>query len=408
VAVGRVFGARVRAAPTSVRGRRGRDAATVRKRTVLVLGLAALALAAAACAPNATQSALEPKGPYAQKSYDLFVPVFWVAVGIFVIVEGALVLFAIRYRHRKNRTTIPAQVHGNTRLEIAWTILPTLILAGVAVPTIATIWDLAAKPTGNVLEVNVLGHQWWWEFDYPDQNIITANVLHIPTDRPVYVTLCAAGFGYGAGPPSEPGPPGPNACQGGKGQPPAAGIGASVIHSFWVPALAGTTDVVPGQTNYMTIQADEPGVYPGQCKEFCGYAHAEMKFTVVAQAPADFEQWVREQQAGAVAPPAGSEAAKGFEVFQADLPAGGHCTDCHAIDGLESAQGGPILANGAPNLTHFESRSCFAGCALANTDGNLRRWLEDPSAVKYGSFMPDYGLSREQIDKLIAFLNTLE
>jgi cytochrome c oxidase subunit 2 len=381
----------------------------VRKRTVLVPGLAALALAAAACAPNATQSALEPKGPYAQKSYDLFVPVFWVAVGIFVIVEGMLLLFAIRYRHRKTRTTIPPQVHGNTRLEIAWTILPTLILAGVAVPTIATIWDLAAKPTGNVLEVNVLGHQWWWGFDYPDQKIITANVLHIPTDRPVYLTLCAAGFGYGAGPPSEPGPPGPNACQTGPpdGVPPAA-IGASVIHSFWVPALAGTTDVVPGQTNYMTIQADEPGVYPGQCKEFCGYAHAEMKFTVVAHAPADFEQWVREQQAGAVAPSAGSEAAKGFEVFQADLPAGGHCTDCHAIDGLETAEGQPILANGAPNLTHFESRSCFAGCSLANTDENLRRWLEDPSAVKYGSFMPDYGLSAQQIDQLIAFLNTLE
>ena len=142
----------------------------------MVLGLVALALVAAACAPNATQSALEPKGPYAQKSFDLFVPVFWVAVAIFVIVEGLLVLFVFRYRHRRNQTPrIPAQVHGNTRLEIAWTILPTLILAGVAVPTIATIWDLAAKPTGDVLEVNVLAHQWWWDATYAGTAKITGS-----------------------------------------------------------------------------------------------------------------------------------------------------------------------------------------------------------------------------------------
>ncbi|MGH2579211.1 MAG: cytochrome c oxidase subunit II, partial [Actinomycetota bacterium] len=212
----------------------------MRRRTVVVLGLVALALVAAACAPNATQSALEPKGPEAQKSYDLFVPVFWVAVAIFFVVEGLLVLFVIRYRHRKKTTRIPPQVHGNTRLEIAWTILPTLILAGVAVPTIATIWDLAAKPTGDILEVNVLGHQWWWEFDYPDQQILTANELHIPTGKPVYLTLCAVGFGYGTPVPSQGGPPAPSACQGSTDQPPPAAIGASVIHSFWVPELAGT------------------------------------------------------------------------------------------------------------------------------------------------------------------------
>ncbi len=246
----------------------------------MVLGLVALAVVAVACAPNASQSALEPAGPYAQKSFDLFVPVFWVAVGIFVIVEGLLLLFVIRYRHRKNQTArIPAQIHGNTRLEIAWTILPTLILAGVAVPTIATIWDLAAKPTGDVLEVNVLAHQWWWEFDYPGQDILTANELHIPTGRPVYLTLCAVGFGYGTPVPSDGGPPAPNACQTGPpdGQQPAA-IGAAVIHSFWVPQLAGTQDVVPDLTNHLTIQADEPGVYQGQCKEFCGLSHAYMKF----------------------------------------------------------------------------------------------------------------------------------
>ena len=368
----------------------------------MVLGLVALALVAAACAPNATQSALEPKGPYAQKSFDLFVPVFWVAAVIFFIVEGALVVFAIRYRHRKNRTKMPPQVHGNTRLEIAWTILPTLILAGVAVPTIATIWDLAAKPQGDILEVNVLAHQWWWEFDYPDQKILTANELHIPTGKPVYVTLCAVGFGYGQPVPSAGGPPAPSACQTGPpdGQPPAA-IGAAVIHSFWVPQLAGTEDVIPGQTNHLTLQADEPGVYRGQCKEFCGLSHAYMRFRVVAHTPEDFDRWVADQQAPA-SPNVSGPAHAGKAIFQQT------CVACHAVVGLEDANGGPALANGAPNLTHLMSRECFRGCTLATTPGNLRRWVENPRAVEAGSFMPDYGLSPEEIDQVVAFLRTLE
>jgi cytochrome c oxidase subunit II len=374
----------------------------------VVLGLVALALVAAACAPNATQSALEPKGPYAQKSHDLFVPVFWVAAAIFVVVEGLLVLFVIRYRHRKKAIRIPPQVHGNTRLEIAWTILPTLILAGVAVPTIATIWDLAAKPTGDVLEVNVLGHQWWWEFDYPDQQILTANELHIPTGKPVYLTLCAVGFGYGDPVPSQGGPPAPSACQGSTDQPPPAAIGASVIHSFWVPELAGTQDVIPNQTNHLTIQADEPGVYEGQCKEFCGLAHAYMKFTVVAHTPEDFERWVTDQQAPAASPGARSQAAAGLEVFTSPLPTGGSCTDCHAVAGLEGPSGQPLLANGGPSLTHLMSRQCFRGCTLATTPENLRRWIADPRAIEAGSFMPDYGLSSEQLDQVVAYLTTLE
>jgi cytochrome c oxidase subunit II len=374
----------------------------VRSRTIL--GLSALAVIGAACAPNASQSALEPAGPYAQKAHDLFVPVFWVAAAIFFLVEGFLILFAIRYRHRKGRERIPAQVHGNTRLEIAWTILPTIILAGVAVPTVATIWDLAAEPEGDVLNVNVLGHQWWWEFDYPEQQILTANELHIPTDRPVYLTLCSAGFGYGADVPSDPGPPAPNACQLGPpdGLPPA-GIGASVIHSFWVPALAGTTDVVPGVTNHMTIQADEPGVYPGQCKEFCGNAHGQMKFRVIAHTPEDFDRWVSEQQAEAATPEPGSDAAAGAEIFI------NQCTACHAIQGLEDANGDPVVGNnGAPNLTHLMSRGCFRGCMLETNDANLRAWLADPAKIELGSFMPDYGLSPEELDQVVAFLSTLE
>ncbi|MDQ5841568.1 MAG: c-type cytochrome, partial [Chloroflexota bacterium] len=236
----------------------------------------------------------------------------------------------------------------------------------------------------------------------------TANELHIPTGKPVYLTLCAVGFGYGDPVPSAGGPPAPSACQGSTDQPPPAAIGASVIHSFWVPELAGTQDVIPNQTNHLTIQADEPGVYEGQCKEYCGLSHAYMAVKVVAHTPEDFERWVAEQQTPAAPPEAGSEAAAGLEVFTSPLPTGGSCTDCHAVAGLEGASGQPLLANGGPNLTHLMSRQCFRGCTEATTPENLRAWIDDPRAFEAGSFMPDYGLSSEQLDQVVAYLTTLE
>ena len=369
----------------------------MRHKTRLLLGLAALLLVAAACAPNATQSALDPQGQYARKSYDLFIPVFWVATTIFVIVEGLLLFFAVKYRHRKGRDRPPAQIHGNTRLEIAWTIVPALILAGVAVPTVTTIFDLARKPAGQVLNVSVLGHQWWWEFDYPEQKIITANEMHIPTGVPVYLTLCAVGNGYGQ-------IPAPSACQPGppSGAPPAP-VGNAVLHSFWVPQLAGTQDVVAGRANTLLLEADHPGTYTGQCKEFCGLSHAYMKFTVVAHSPGDFEAWVRGQQADAAMPQPGSLAATGLNAF-----VNGACILCHAIQGVEDPNGNPLVQNGGPNLTHLASRSCFAGCMLETNEENLKRWLDDPPAVKAGSWMPDYNLSPEQIDALAAYLLSLK
>lgn len=369
----------------------------MRRKIQWLIGAAALLMIAVACAPNATQDALNPQGPYARKSYDLYVPVFWVAAAIFFIVEGLLVFFGVRYRHRKGRDVVPAQIHGNTRLEIAWTILPALILAGVAVPTVTTIFDLARKPTGQVLDVHVLGHQWWWEFDYPDQNVITANELHIPTGEPIYLTLCSVGNGYDNVPaPSdcEPGPP--------NGQPPAA-VGNAVIHSFWVPELAGTQDVVPGRANTMVIEADHPGTYTGQCKEFCGLSHAYMKFTVVAHTPADFASWVQQEQADAATPQSGSLAETGMKDF-----VNGPCTACHAVTGVQGSNGQPLVANGGPNLTHFASRTCFAGCMLSTSEANLKKWLADPPAVKAGSWMPDYGLTQDQIDALTAYLLSLK
>ncbi len=357
----------------------------MRRLSRLVLGALALALVSAACAPNASQDSLKPAGPYAEKIHALFTPVFWIAAAIFFVVEGVLILFVIRYRHRKGREGIPPQIHGNNRLEIAWTIVPALILVGVTVPTVATIYDLAAKPKGEVLNVNVIGHQWWWEFDYPGQKIITANELHIPVGEPVEVSLCAAGVGYQ-------GRPAPNSCQ----EVPAA-VGDDVIHSFWVPELAGKQDVVPGRTNHLVLEADEPGTYFGQCAEFCGLSHAYMRFRVIAQPRAEFDQWVRDQQAVAATPPQGSLAATGMNDFL-----NGQCIACHAIQGTDAQ------ANGGPNLTHLASRDCFAGCSFDLNEANLKRWLADPPAMKAGSWMPDYGLSQDQIDALVAYLMTLQ
>ncbi len=370
----------------------------MRTRTRFVLGLVGLAVLASACVSNAPQDTLNPQGPYAQKVHDLIVPVFWVAGAVFLLVEGLIVLFVIKYRRRKSRPAqIPPQIHGNNRLEIAWTILPALILAGVAVPTVTTIFDLAREPQGNVLEVNVLAHQWWWEFDYAQEGIITANELHIPTGRPVYLTLCSVGLGYGD-------QPTPSTCQ--PGPPdgaPAAAVGDGVIHSFWVPELAGTQDVIPGQSNTLVLQADEPGTYSGQCKEFCGLSHAYMKFTVVAHSPSDYDAWLANQQADAVMPQPGSAAATGMDVFL-----NGQCIACHAVQGLDDANGNPLAANGGPNLTHFASRECFAGCWLRNDDREqLATWLDNPASVKAGSWMPDYNLTPDEIQALIAYMESL-
>jgi cytochrome c oxidase subunit II len=370
---------------------------TVLKKVRLVLGMVALAMVLAACSSQSLpQDSLDPQGPYARKIDNLFDPVFWIAVGVFVLVEGVLVFSLFRFRHRPGRT-IPAQTHGNTRLEITWTILPALLLAGISVPTVATVLELNRRPTGQVLDVNVSGHQWWWQFDYPQQKISVSNELHIPTGENVYVSLCAVGLT-----PS-------NVPYGGDcGDNPPPNIGDAVIHSFWVPKLNGKQDVVPGRTNHLTLFADHPGVYPGQCYEYCGMSHANMKFKVIAQTPADFQAWVAQQQAPAVSPPAGSLASKGEALFTGANGEGGQCIACHSINGLQNPQTGqPLAATGGPNLTHFASRSCFAGCYLDNTPEDVARWLANPPAVKPGSFMPDYNLSPDQIEALTAYLESL-
>jgi len=366
---------------------------TVRKTLLWATAVLGLALLLGACAPNATQDTLQPKGPYAQTLKDLFVPVFWVATAVFILVEGIIVWIAIRYRHRKGRDRLPAQTHGNTSREIGWTIAPALVLAGVMIPTIATIWDLARKPPDDALNVTVKGQQWWWDFEYMDEDmrtsygdgkpIRTADVLVIPEDRVVYLSLVGGGGDVGGDP--------------------AAGD-YMVIHSFWVPELAGKQDVMPGRTNHILLQADRPGVYTGQCAEFCGLQHGRMKFRVVALTQQDWEAWVENQKRPG-ATPSDALARRGMDLFLGQLSGGrGSCIECHTVGGTDAA------SKAAPELTHFAdpTHECFAGCNWDTEDREaLKAWLRNPDAVKLGAKMPNYHLTDEEIDALVAYLTSL-
>lgn len=365
----------------------------VRKKLLWVLAPMALTLLLGACSGgNKPQSTWDAAGPTAQTERNLIVPVFWVAAVVFLIVEGGIVVIAIKYRHRKGRDQIPAQIHGNTKLELGWTILPALVLAGVMVPTVAVIWDLAKPPGPDALNVTVHGYQWWWGFEYTDQNMTTnmgsghplwtADVLVIPVDRPIYLTLESDG-----------------------------GVGEEVIHSFWVPRLAGKQDVVPGRSNHITLAADQPGTYWGQCAEFCGLQHGRMRFRVVALSQTDWEAWVTHEQLPADLPPANTPARDGMDIFFGTNGEGGQCIACHAIGGTEAQ------STNAPNLTHFAAptHTCFAGCDFETfladgttlNEADLAAWLRDPNAVKLGAKMPDYGLTEQQIDILVAYLYSL-
>ncbi len=326
-----------------------------------------MVLLLSACATGDSQDTLTPEGPVAREQDKLWDLTFLIAVVIFFIVEGLLVYAMVRFRERPGRQA--AQFHGNTKLEVILTVVPSLILAGVAVPTVQTIFDQAEQPD-NALHVRVVGRQFWWEYEYLDAGVVTANELHIPTDQPVHLTLDGIA----------------TEVDGRRG----------VIHSFWVPRLSGAQDMIPGRTTSMNLQADEPGVYSGQCKEFCGVSHANMRLRVIAHEPADFQEWLAGQQEEAVAP-ADSLARQGEEVFT------GTCAACHAIQGLTEA-----TRNIGPDLTHFGSRQTFAGALFETNEANLAAWIDDPPAVKPGSLMPDYNLSPEEIDAVVAFLMGLE
>ena len=356
-----------------------------RLRARLGAAVALLAVLATACSQTQVQNSLDDRGPAARQVNDLFRPVGWIAVAVFFLVQFLVLYSAIRFRARSDDDR-PKQVHGNAKLEIGWTVLPAVLLFGVGIATVGTLITLDREREGpDVLQVEVVGHQWWWEYRYPeagaeddhgegaggaqaDAEVVTANELHIPVGRKVNLRMTST----------------------------------DVIHSFWPPKLAGKVDVVPGRTNHMWLEADEPGTYHGQCAEFCGLSHANMRVVVVAHEEADFQAWLEHNRGGADTPTDGTDAAEGLALFKAK-----GCIGCHTVDGVSVGTFGP-------NLTHLYDRETFAGAIFDLNEENLRRWLRDPPAEKpmvqngKNLGMPNLELTEDEITKLIAYLETLK
>lgn len=330
----------------------------------LPLGLSA-AVALGGCGSlSGKESILQPAGPVAAAQLQLLNSSMWIMFEIFVVVAAVLIIALIRFRARPGQTDLPPQVEGNNRLELLWTIVPALLLALLAVGTVKETFALNASPTmKHSVLVDVTGHQFWWSFAYPGYgNLVTANELHIPVGQRIVLGLTSA----------------------------------DVMHSFWVPKLGGKTDLVPGKENYIWIEATKPGVYYGQCAEFCGTGHADMRLTVDAQTPQAFAAWVASMQ-HPVSTPTTALARAGYHYF-----ATVGCSACHAIGGT------PFSGVVGPNLTDLTGRLMIAANLIPNTPANLYRWINDPQAIKPGAKMPDLHLSGQKITALVAYLDQLK
>ena len=303
-------------------------------------------------------STLVPRSDFAHAISHVYHIVTWttaiIGAGVFV----ALLVVLVRFRARPDETTLPRQVRGHTALEIAWTFGPALALLVIAIPTIQIVFrtQSTAMPS-DALEVHVRGWQWWWEFRYPQLEVVTANEVHLPAGRRIVLKL----------------------------------DGPDVIHSFWIPHLGGKRDAIPGRLNQITLTPDRPGEYWGQCAEFCGASHANMGMRAIVQTPGDFERWVAQQRA-APADPTGDLATTGKTIF-----AGSACVGCHTIKGVSAG----VLA---PDLTHFGSRSMFAAGMWPTTPENVAEWVKDPQRLKPGVKMPALGLTDEQAKAVAAYL----
>jgi cytochrome c oxidase subunit 2 len=289
--------------------------------------------------------------------------------GIFLVVGGLLLYALLRYRHRPNDVNAaqePVQIYGSNQIELSWTIIPILIVVMLFLATARVILatEDAPKPV-SALDVTVIGHQFWWEYRYPKLGIVTANELHIPVSdpkhpTPTYLTMSSA----------------------------------DTDHSFWVPRLAGKTDLIPNQVNTMWIDPNNPGLYLGQCAQYCGVQHAKMLIRIYADSPADFAAWVAHQQELAVENPS---AAEGREIFQHNA-----CISCHAVAGT--------VATGrfGPDLTHIASRDTIASGSVPNTAANLRAFVDNPASFKPGALMPPMHLNDHDLNAVTAYLMSLK
>lgn len=306
-------------------------------------------------------STLVPKGPVAEQQFFLMGLTSSIMIGVFLVVMIIFVYVLIRYRQRPGQKGIPKQVEGSHKLEILWTVIPFLLLIVMAVPTVQIGFNLAKEYSNkDALQVNVTAHQFWWEFEYPDLGVKTAQELIIPAGQKIQFHVTSA----------------------------------DVIHSFWIPALGGKIDTNPGTTNKIWLEAVEPGVYYGKCAELCGASHALMDFKVQAMEAKDFDVWAKKMKAANEAPaPVSASVVQGQELFKKS------CIGCHAIGN----EGGKM----APNLTNFGERKLVAGIK-PNDRQHLEQWLLNPQAMKPGNTMPNLNLTKDQAKALVDYLETLK
>jgi cytochrome c oxidase subunit 2 len=323
------------------------------------------------------QNSLQPAGPESHKIFNLFTPFFWVAAVIGVGVVGATIFVALRFREKPGEERSPVQVHGNSVLEISWTIVPAVILAVMAVFTIPVIFQLNDKPTGkDVIHIKVTGRQWYWEYQYQnqDEKFFTATEMHIPVNRPIAMDITAPRDG--------------------------------VIHSFWIPELNGKKDAVPGHDDFLKFEADKPGIYLGQCAEYCGLSHADMRMRVIAQSESDYETWVANQKQALDATQKQFVQTVLGDGDPAQNIKGWGCIACHSFDPISKVEIGP-------NLTHVGDRTTFAGGIYDLNASNLALWVHNaPSRKPMGDLeksrrMPNFsaqGMTMDQAHQIAEFL----
>src|ERR1700730_11256376 len=334
----------------------------------ILMLLAALFLAASLCSGAtgpAVPSIFKPESTPADSIYGLSLLVLAITGLIFVIVFGLIAYAATKFRRRSEDGREPPQVYGSNQIELAWTVIPVLIVLVLFLATTRVIHAIqdARMPKGAI-QVTVIGHQFWWEFRYPTLGVVGANELHVPVSDPSHPTPTFLNL-----------------------------LSADTDHSFWVPRLAGKTDLIPNRINHMWIEPHETGVYLGQCAQYCGTQHAKMLLRVYVDSPEQFEQWVQKEKTPAVV---SNSAEQGRQIFEPTA-----CMNCHAIAGT--------VANGrfGPDLTHLMSRETIAAGAAQNTPANLRLWIQKPDAIKPGSLMPAMELHDRELDAVTAYLETL-
>jgi cytochrome c oxidase subunit 2 len=316
--------------------------------------------------PSATPSIFSPASTPAHDIYHLSLFVMAICLAIFLVVFGLIVYAAVKFRSRvADDGREPPQIYGSNQVELAWTVIPILIVVVLFLASARVIHAVEdAQFPADAIEVTAVGHQFWWEFQYPGYGFITANELHVPLSdpnhpRPTHITL----------------------------------LSADTDHSFWVPQLAGKVDLIPNRKNEVWVDPHETGTYVGQCAQYCGVEHAKMLLTVDVQSPEEFERWTQQQKSPAMV---SGQVAAGRQVFESNA-----CVNCHTVTGT--------VANGkfGPDLTHLMSRSTIAAGAATNTQDNLRLWVKEPDAIKPGALMPAMQLEDRDVDALVAYLMSL-